>query len=365
MALGSFPPLHQTQVIKEFDGSPERLSDFITSIECHLAAYNIPLSQGGYVSGNMDDGWTFVSRGEHAAHPTESRLNYVYGSRLCLLLGERLTHAARDWWIARKEGGSGMPNCWERAPRELRDAATSEISMKDILITQFSNPREIETALFELDRITWDPASETLISFKTRIISLLTRTRVKEFIMQRNYILKAFSNDIRRAIRQPPTVLELWQLAQDYYITEESIKSSPSSSDTTTKKTVKTPPKEKRDKSDVTCFTCGEKGHYSPDCPKGKEKRRGKEPEGASDDDLCYKCGGKGHRSTVCPTAKATKEGEIAKKQRTARRPTVITPTPTPKLHFDARDADEQSQLGAQWRSPSYHHFDTVPIPKS
>jgi hypothetical protein len=55
--------------------------------------------------------------------------------------------------------------------------------MKDILITQFSNPREIETVLFELDRITWDPASEILISFKIRIISLLTRMRIKEFII--------------------------------------------------------------------------------------------------------------------------------------------------------------------------------------
>jgi hypothetical protein len=152
----------------------------------------------------MDDGWVFVSRGEHAAHPTESRLNYNHGSRFCLLLGEHLTHAARDWWIVRKESGTGMPNCWERAPRELRDATVSGIGMKDILITQFSNPHEIETALFELDRVTWDPTSETLMSFETRITSLLIRARVKEFIMVRNYILKSFSNDMRRAIRQPP-----------------------------------------------------------------------------------------------------------------------------------------------------------------
>jgi hypothetical protein len=59
-------------------------------------------------------------------------------------------------------------------PREFRDATISEIGMKDIIVTQFSNPREIETALFELDRVTWDPASETLMSLKTRIMSLLT-----------------------------------------------------------------------------------------------------------------------------------------------------------------------------------------------
>jgi hypothetical protein len=38
MALDSFPPLHQTQAIKEFNGSLEHLSDFITSVKCHLAA---------------------------------------------------------------------------------------------------------------------------------------------------------------------------------------------------------------------------------------------------------------------------------------------------------------------------------------
>jgi hypothetical protein len=149
MPLGSFPPLHHTQVIKEFDGSPERLSDFITSVECHLAAYNIPLTQGGYVSGNMDDGWNYITRTDHIAHPGDSRLNHGYGTRFCLLLGERMTHAARDWWISRKESNASMPNCWEKGPRDHRDAA--EISMKDLLVSQFSNPREIETALYELD----------------------------------------------------------------------------------------------------------------------------------------------------------------------------------------------------------------------
>ena len=56
MPVGSFPPLSSVKDVKEFDGSSEKLNDFIASVEGNMAAYNIPLSQGGYVAGNVDDG---------------------------------------------------------------------------------------------------------------------------------------------------------------------------------------------------------------------------------------------------------------------------------------------------------------------
>ena len=56
MPVGSFPPLSSVKDVKEFDGSPEKLNDFLASVEGNMAAYNIPLSQGGYIAGNIDDG---------------------------------------------------------------------------------------------------------------------------------------------------------------------------------------------------------------------------------------------------------------------------------------------------------------------
>ena len=56
MHVGSFPPLSSVKDIKEFDGSPKKLNDFLALVEDNLAVYNIPLSQGGFVAGNMDDG---------------------------------------------------------------------------------------------------------------------------------------------------------------------------------------------------------------------------------------------------------------------------------------------------------------------
>jgi hypothetical protein len=198
--------------------------------------------------------------------------------------------------------------------------------------------------------------------------------------MQRNYILKAFDADMRRAIRQPPNILELWQLAQDYYITEESIKSSTSSkpkpktsssSSSTSSTSSTTSAPQKRDKKDITCYSCKEKGHYSTECPnRDATKPERKDVDTSAEEDVCFKCGGKGHRSPACPSLKTTKEGDAAKAKRQRTFPTATaasdkrpSPTPAPKLHFDTRELnDDYSKLGAEWRSPSYHHFDAIPI---
>src|SRR5437762_11322971 len=103
--------------IKEFDGSPEKLNDFLASVEGNMAAYNIPLSQVGYVSGNVDNGWLYVSPAVQAESPQESRANHDYGTRrYIILLAERFIGPARDWWINRKMAEEPFPNCWVACP---------------------------------------------------------------------------------------------------------------------------------------------------------------------------------------------------------------------------------------------------------
>ena len=97
MPVGPFPPLSSVREIKEFDATPSKLDNFIASVEGNMAAYNVPLSQGGYVAGNVDNRWSYVTTAVHTGAVAESRANYEYGRRYCILLAERLVGPAREW----------------------------------------------------------------------------------------------------------------------------------------------------------------------------------------------------------------------------------------------------------------------------
>jgi hypothetical protein len=101
MAVGAFPPLNSVQEIKEFDGSADKLVDFLTSVEGHIAAYDLPIYHGGYVSGSINDGWTYATAASHQANPANYKSNYNLGGRFCILLAEQFTGSTREWWIYR------------------------------------------------------------------------------------------------------------------------------------------------------------------------------------------------------------------------------------------------------------------------
>ena len=366
---GPFPPLKNVKEVREFDGSSETLSDFSISVDSIIAAYNLPVQYGGYVRGNMDDGWVFVKYADHQINPAASRLNLPYGSRFCTLLAERLTGNAREWWIARRESQSSVPNCWIRPERDYRDVNNPMISFKELLENQFGNPLEQEMAMHQLDALTWDRDTESLNMFKTRASSLFLKARVNSWLMQRGYILKAFSTTMRERILQPASADELWKLAYNIVITDDSIKASkPTAKESKRVEKDRSDVKKGKDLKEVECFNCHEKGHYAPQCPNKdkseKSSRRRKKDKSddkedrKSDDDVCFKCGGRGHRSTECPSSKTYKEGDDAKRKRSTSPPQKKS---TAKLHYDTRPVDSAPQLGQDWRP--FHHMDIKPSP--
>jgi len=154
MTVGSFPPFSSVREIKEFDGSAEKLSDFITSVESHIATYNLPVSQGGYVSGDVDNGWNYISLADAMAQPASCRLNYNFGYRFCLLLAECFVGSAWEWWITRKMYGVGPePNCWIEAPVNYFPLNVIQTSFRSTILNQFGNPLDREMAIAALQTL--------------------------------------------------------------------------------------------------------------------------------------------------------------------------------------------------------------------
>ncbi|XP_056022005.1 DNA-binding protein HEXBP-like [Ostrea edulis] len=52
--------------------------------------------------------------------------------------------------------------------------------------------------------------------------------------------------------------------------------------------------KPRKDPTNNVCFTCGETGHWAPDCPQKTTKK-------TKERDPCYKCGQVGHWIADCP----------------------------------------------------------------
>jgi hypothetical protein len=114
MVAGAFPSLTSVKEIREFDGSIEKLANFLASVDAHLAAYNLPLETGGIVEGDTDEGWTYVSAAEYTANTDLYKMNYNYGQCFCTLLAERFIGSAHKWWINCQNASSidmARPNC--------------------------------------------------------------------------------------------------------------------------------------------------------------------------------------------------------------------------------------------------------------
>ena len=102
MAIWEFPPLKKIETIRTFNGDGDELDDFTTSVDAFIYARDYPLKQGGWVRQEADGDWEYCCEppdNEAAAVANWVRLNYKYSKKFIILLAERFTGAAREWWI--------------------------------------------------------------------------------------------------------------------------------------------------------------------------------------------------------------------------------------------------------------------------
>jgi hypothetical protein len=94
-----FPVLKKIEDIKEFNGDPEKLEDFTTSVDAFLYSRDYPLARGGWVKPDGEGGYEFSAvpfADNNAAAAANYRSNYNYGRRFCLMVAERFKDGARD-----------------------------------------------------------------------------------------------------------------------------------------------------------------------------------------------------------------------------------------------------------------------------
>jgi len=315
-----FPQIKKIKSIKSFNGQPEKLDDFTTSVEAFLYSGDYPLRHSGYVKPDGEGGYEFapgVFPDFNAAAAANYRSNYNYGKKFCVMLAERLTEGAREWWIT--SGQRNPPNCWRPASAGQCPPNIVEVPFLHVLCGQFQDSYKHKMALLALDSLKWDSDNESVPVFRTCVTGLFAKAGITEFNGQRSYLLRAINDTLSHQVRHPGAAADFWNRLEEAVATEESIKANKTTTVSRSSKssTSTSIAAGKKDMKELTCYTCNQKGHISPNCPENKDKKKdgtgngekregkGKKKESTrSEDDVCYTCGSKGHRSPECPSKK-------------------------------------------------------------
>src|SRR5271167_4426411 len=115
---------------------------------------------------------------------------------------------------------------------------------------------------------------------------------------------------MRRIVRFPASEQLLWEEAQSNYLTEQMLSSSRYKK-APGRKGVSGPKSGGSQSSSIVCYTCGDTGHLTPNCPKKDTlcSSSSKGGEFKNRTPVCFNCGGRGHLRPDCTRKEQTPAG--------------------------------------------------------
>ena len=258
-----------------FDGTPAGLSLFDTQIENALDRWDIPAYSGGCVSSDMSHGFEFVVSSTAGCIP-----NYRLGGKLCSGLCNKLTGAAAQWWDDYAKSGKPRPNCWKRAtdPLFVR-AGLVEVSLYDLLASQFDPTVDAQQAELELDSYRWDPLDKKALGlgpFRGHVSRLCTRAGKTGWALRGKVIRNTFSEWLRKRVYVTKMEDAFWSSVEDCGNTELMDRQQSESAKASSERA-----KGPLARSAKQYIFCGFRGHEVVDCRKMKAARAASQSGGS------------------------------------------------------------------------------------
>ncbi|KAF8420017.1 hypothetical protein BGX38DRAFT_1272351 [Terfezia claveryi] len=280
--------------VKDFDGSPANLSLFNTQIRNALNKLDIPAYYGGSVSGNEEEGYSYV-----AANTPEGKGNYRLGEKLCSGISNKFTGPASQWGEllgggvarvsvvflgaavalplpfgcgARGLGGSGdgvvflevAASAYVRVSvlvaLHIPDGVV-EVSLYDLLVQQFDSTIDAQQAELELEAYRWNPFDKKalgVVPFRGHVTRLCTRAGKAAWGSKCKAIRNTFPDWLKKQIKMTKRggLLGRWHTADECRKKDGSKEASKD--------------KDGKDRKKKQCQFCGFEGYEIGDCRKMK-----------------------------------------------------------------------------------------------
>ncbi|KAF8442690.1 hypothetical protein BGX38DRAFT_1144067 [Terfezia claveryi] len=264
--------------VKDFDGSPANLSLFDTQIRNALNKLDIPVYYGGSVSGNEEEGYSYV-----AANAPEGKPNYRLGEKLCSGISNKFTGPASQWWDDYDtKAGSLKPNCWKKASDALHiPDVLVEVSLYDLLVQQFDPTIDAQQAELELVSYRWNPLDKKalgVVPFRGHVTRLCTRAGKTAWGSKCKSIRNTFPDWLKKQIKMTAKEEVFWEDVAASINTELV------------------------DRLDKTCSICLKPGHTADECRKKDGSKEGSKDKDGKDrkKKQCQFCSFEGHEIAEC-----------------------------------------------------------------
>jgi len=91
MIIGLFSLLISMHEIHKFNGMMDKLTDFFISVKSHLVIYNLLIVHGGYIIGDVNIGWIYITDANYQATYNDDKPNFDFEKYFCIILAKQFT----------------------------------------------------------------------------------------------------------------------------------------------------------------------------------------------------------------------------------------------------------------------------------